>query len=390
MQFSEGMILPSITNFDYNKLFFIALKAKNQETIGRFLEEKSEYQFSWQVENHGETSISFKINFENPASVLGNEMLKVEIIDHYFFQSKENGVYLQNFKGSIPVPVQFSASEEGEALSENTQAAGTMAQNVSFINFLISQLLGGSQQALWGLMNAMQMIIYSSMINIQLPPDTQLFFDTCAEFAKMDIFSAEQFYQNNFDFIQTDPLNQKFEQMGFETKTFLINSGSFMVFFVIIWSKYILKTLGNKLAVKYYKYKLMRKLGIMCHKPEYSASLIRLVIQSYIDIMICICLNLVEFLSSDIERHFLSYSDALTSSCALISGATFLIFPIYAMRVLRKYQEVLEWPICKAAYGAFYEDLRTDTWISSRYHIIFILRRLFIAILLVMSTFSAM
>ena len=89
--------------------------------------------------------------------------------------------------------------------------------------------------------------------------------------------------------------------MGFETKTFLINSGSFMVFFVLIWSKYSLKTVFNKLAVRFYKSKLMRHLGMMCHKPEYSASLIRLVIQSYIDIMICICLNLVEFMNSDIQ-----------------------------------------------------------------------------------------
>ena len=73
-----------------------------------------------------------------------------------------------------------------------------------------------------------------------------------------------------------------------------------MVFFVLIWSKFHLKTALNKLAVKFYKYKLMRQLGMMCHNPEYSASLIRLVIQSYIDIMICICLNLVEFMNSGI------------------------------------------------------------------------------------------
>jgi hypothetical protein len=51
-----------------------------------------------------------------------------------------------------------------------------------------------------------------------------------------------------------------------------------MVFFVIIWSKYALKTTLHKLAVRFYKYKLMRHIGMMCYKPEYSASLIRLVI----------------------------------------------------------------------------------------------------------------
>jgi hypothetical protein len=84
----------------------------------------------------------------------------------------------------------------------------------------------------------------------------------------------------------------------------------------------------------------------------------------------------------------MSFSDALTSCCALISGVSFLVFPVYAILMMNKYQKVLDWPICQAAYGALYEDLRTDCWISSRYHVLFILRRLVIALLLVMTEFG--
>ena len=129
----------------------------------------------------------------------------------------------------------------------------------------------------------------------------------------------------------------------------------------------------------------MRKLGVYCQKTEFSASMARLIIQSYIDICICICLSFVEFTQSDIKQHFKTFPDAFSSICVILSGLVFLAFPFYGFIKIRKYKDILDWPIIRRAYGAIYEDLKVNCSVSQYYHLLFILRRLLIACLLVLS-----
>ena len=49
------------------------------------------------------------------------------------------------------------------------------------------------------------------------------------EVAKVDILSLEGYWSENWDFLETEALNIKFELYGMETKNFLINSGSLLV-----------------------------------------------------------------------------------------------------------------------------------------------------------------
>jgi hypothetical protein len=41
--------------------------------------------FTWEVESHNETSVKIKVVFKNLGAIEGNEVLKVKILDHYFF-----------------------------------------------------------------------------------------------------------------------------------------------------------------------------------------------------------------------------------------------------------------------------------------------------------------
>ena len=47
-------------------------------------------------------------------------------------------------------------------------------------------------------------------------------------FAKLDVASIDWFWADNFIFVETSPLNTKFELSGMETKNFLYNSGSLL------------------------------------------------------------------------------------------------------------------------------------------------------------------
>ena len=78
-----------------------------------------------------------------------------------------------------------------------------MGKRVAVTNFIVSRLIKGSKQALWGMMNAMQIIIYGALVSINYPIRCQKFLEVLCDFAKMDLFDLEDFYAKNMEFIET-------------------------------------------------------------------------------------------------------------------------------------------------------------------------------------------
>ena len=79
------------------------------------------------------------------------------------------------------------------------------------------------------MIRSLQMIFMSSLININHPPHTVLFFKMCMIFAQMDVFDGEDFYETHMTFKHTEPLNEVFMTYGVENMNFFLNSGSFLV-----------------------------------------------------------------------------------------------------------------------------------------------------------------
>lgn len=84
-------------------------------------------------------------------------------------------------------------------------------------------------QQLWGMIRAMQIILLQTLIEIPFPAYTFMFFQGCLMFAQIDIFSGETFYPIIFEFKETEPFTGKFDQFGFGTKNFFMNSGSALI-----------------------------------------------------------------------------------------------------------------------------------------------------------------
>jgi len=102
----------------------------------------------------------------------------------------------------------------------------------------------------------------------------------------MDLFSVEEYFAE-IGMLPTDPYSSKFEEVGFETKNFLINSGSFFIFFWLSIFEYAGRKLIVFICVRSAKFRVCRRLGMMADNPTLGASLIRLMMQTYIDIFIC-------------------------------------------------------------------------------------------------------
>ena len=53
-------------------------------------------------------------------------------------------------------------------------------------------------------------------------------------FAKVDVISLENYWADNWMFVETDAVNSKFDIQGMDSKNFLINTGSLLVNFAIM------------------------------------------------------------------------------------------------------------------------------------------------------------
>ena len=57
----------------------------------------------------------------------------------------------------------------------------------------------------------------------------------------MDVFSGEDISKNNFDFKETDPLNDRFGRMGMDTQNMIYNSGSYFILLILIYVQFYAK-----------------------------------------------------------------------------------------------------------------------------------------------------
>ena len=143
-------------------------------------------------------------------------------------------------------------------------------------------------------MNTMQLIIFSAMANINFPSHTGYFFQKAFELARMDLFSAEEFYRG-LKMVEGEAYSDKFEEAGFEGMNFLINSGSFFVYLGIGIvegaGRFLLSWICTKLA----RFRTCRRIGMHVDNPTFGATILRLFMQTYIDIFISAILQIIYF-----------------------------------------------------------------------------------------------
>ena len=87
-------------------------------------------------------------------------------------------------------------------------------------------------------------------------------------FASMDIFSGEDFYEKHFTFKETGPINDRFAEFGIEDKNFIMNSGSYLIMQLLLIAWHFARKYLHKLGVKYAKFPIFRRLGMMIKRPE--------------------------------------------------------------------------------------------------------------------------
>lgn len=89
----------------------------------------------------------------------------------------------------------------------------------------------------------------------------------------MDIFQGEAIISALMSFEDTAPLNDKFEQFGYGSSNFMLNSGSFFIIFIAITVYQIGLFIVHSLMTCCPRIKLARKIGIATYSRSYMEEL---------------------------------------------------------------------------------------------------------------------
>jgi hypothetical protein len=208
------------------------------------------------------------------------------------------------------------------------------------LNFLLGTSISFAMSYLWGVVNCLQMIVYLPLFNLTFPANINIIIKLLVRAATFDLPFIDDFIDIVFKPIHTDDEIDKlgFQQLGFETKNFIKNSGSLFIFaaffFIIRIALAIIKRIAyyNPNWISLYHYT----------KPGSTATawFLRLCMQGYVELLIAAMLNME--LTSKIDLIFTNFSDAFCYLCGLFFFLALTILPIVTGRAINQKIDMLE------------------------------------------------
>ena len=94
---------------------------------------------------------------------------------------------------------------------------------------------------------------------------------------------------------ETSAFSPKFEEVGFETMNFLTNSGSFFVYLALGILEYVGRVILVFVCKKLARFRFFRRIGLWVDNPTPGATVIRLLMQTFIDLLICAILQVLDY-----------------------------------------------------------------------------------------------
>jgi len=249
-------------------------------------------------------------------------------------------------------------------------------------------LLGSSLSLLWGTMRVMQTIVlFVSLREVPLPANANVFLGVFVEIQAIDLTRSEDLYNMWFEFIYTPPYNERFEHFKIDSMNFIMNQGSYLIYFVIIIIFNVLLFVLNKIALRCRRVECCRKFGVKINKKNYwheiKAQNWKLFIEQYYEILLAATLGFIS-LFEGIDKFFGS-TKLYNFICSLLTVtfvALCVYFPIWASRVLLETQKSSTNKL-KMYYSVLYSDVTLKTRMTAMFHVIILYHKAVIVVMLV-------
>ena len=328
--------------------------------------------YSWSAQHMTKRSLDLKITFENPIYVSmeeEHEVLRVTFNGGSLFvseegmllelpqereailrtrvlqQSETGNMYLQ-LEARIPKQV---PTEGGHATA--IQALDTAASSSKFVllaNFLMNLVLSASLNQLWVMINTQQLIVLLPLMNVQLPSNAAIFFKSIFQIAAFDFYDFNDIIHEVLDLEPTEPFNENFEDIGFESK-YMINNMGTMIFFYIIYPLLILFEKGIKKC---------KNRSLCCYRFQtslrrslYYNTMITGLFESYAVVSIC-CLIQFPIIS------FATYGHSIQAVVCIGFSIFIVVVPFLLIKHTYSNFNFLNNYSLKDQFGKIYEDLR--------------------------------
>ena len=153
-------------------------------------------------------------------------------------------------------------------------------------NYALSFLLAGSLNQLWALVRSQQIIVLLPLYKISLPANASFFFNMLMQIAAFEVMDMDDSYQS-ITKKATDPLDDNFSAIGFNSMWFFNNMGTLGVTLGILPVLYIIRPL----LIPCRKQLRIKKLREDLKKTLYWGTPIRVISESYLIILLCTMIN---------------------------------------------------------------------------------------------------
>ena len=177
-----------------------------------------DYGYTWEASEMEEDFFHIKLVFDDPFSVStsssSKDQLKLTFMQRWVFNGSVNSNTIYKGKSlSTEIPPQVS-----EGLFNSLNALGSSSsssiQSLMMGNFFLNILMSSSMSALWGMINALQILIHLPIFSIPIPLNAQIFCSTIIAITQFDVLPTETLNEWFFDFDEQDEAqNANFENM---------------------------------------------------------------------------------------------------------------------------------------------------------------------------------
>ena len=200
-----------------------------------------------------EYSLQIQLEFENPIGISQNmepDWLEIIFKCPYFFVStdsqalgekNQNGRILSQLNSKLPpelirkkrLPPQMNEKQSTKSAQKAIEAVLQITDGAFYFTLILNFIMQASLAEIFGLFEILQLIVLIPLFQIILPANAAGFFNILMEIAAFDFLGSIDMVSWILpDLEETDPINNNFEGLGFETLYFMNNMGTGFFFFV--------------------------------------------------------------------------------------------------------------------------------------------------------------
>jgi len=247
---------------------------------------------------------------------------------------------------------------------------GTVTASFS-VAVVLSVITGQGLSAVWSVFNALQILYYLPLMDVSLPENyvQVLGYLEITEFSFLpDTPKILRVGGNTNN--DGKRLPARFADFGYDTEQFVVNGWEYLSMFFVFGTILASACLIHKIAPK------LKFIGNLVQDMKWS-TFIRLIIESYIDTMVAIFMQL-KFGNYQDQHHYYS----ITLSVILLVQFTLLIGVIVWMSFSKR-DKISEKGTFFKVWGSLFEEFVTSSVLSLEFYALFLLRRLGFSALIV-------